>query len=498
MNARPAVDAADREQRRLRKRRRLSIGLHTGTALLLAGLLVGMVNYLSFRHYRRADLSRMQYFALSAKTLNLLGHLEQDVRVLAFLERTFPGYDEIERLLQEYTETSPRVVVEWIEPDRNLARAEELARSYGVERRNVLVIVQDQAVEHIPAVQLYKREIEPGPGGLKTRRSAFLGEQKISSAIQTVTRNQRPRVCILQGHGEHEPDNFDKYAGYSDITTAMEGDNLEVLTLRFGEELQVPDDCDVLLIPGPKRRLSQPEIDLLGRYLDQSGRVMILLDSYTDTGFEPLLEDWGLRLRDDVVVDSSRTLSGRELFVTEYPSHPINSRLKGLSSVLYLPRSVEPALDAVPDGAGEVRRPQVRILATSSGAGWAETDPNQNPMQFNPARDYPGPVAVAAAVERGSVPGIDVELPPSRLVVFGDSDFVANGYVTGGNIDWFLSALNWLLEREESMGIAPRGVEDIRLALDRKALQRIVLVVVGVLPGAAALLALLVWITRRD
>ena len=56
------------------------------------------------------------------------------------------------------------------------------------------------------------------------------------------------------------------------------------------------------------------------------------------------------------------------------------------------------------------------------------------------------------------------------MVVFGDSDFVSNGALAGGDQDLFMSALNWLLDREELMAIAPKPIEEIKLSLTRKQL----------------------------
>jgi ABC-type uncharacterized transport system involved in gliding motility auxiliary subunit len=197
------------------------------------------------------------------------------------------------------------------------------------------------------------------------------------------------------------------------------------------------------------------------------------------------------------VVDATRTLSGRELFITRYEPHPITSKLKNETSILYLPRSVEPAVSAEEAG-GAPDKPRVMPLAASSEAGWAESDLTQNPMKFDAGVDRPGPVSVAVAAERGPVPGIDVQIRPTRVVVFGDSDFVSNAALTGGNTDFFMSALNWLLEREELMAIAPKPVEQIRLDLTDIQLRTLHWMVVVVLPFLVAMAGALVWLRRRS
>jgi ABC-type uncharacterized transport system involved in gliding motility auxiliary subunit len=139
----------------------------------------------------------------------------------------------------------------------------------------------------------------------------------------------------------------------------------------------------------------------------------------------------------------------------------------------------------------------VTRLATTSEQGWAETDPEQRPPKFDEGRDRPGPITVAAAVERGPAGGIDVHIRPTRLVVFGDSAFVANGAIVSGNGDLFLGALNWLLDRKDRIAIASRPIRDTRIDISQARLRQLGFAVVAGIPGLAAAAGLLVWFRRR-
>jgi ABC-type uncharacterized transport system involved in gliding motility auxiliary subunit len=168
-----------------------------------------------------------------------------------------------------------------------------------------------------------------------------------------------------------------------------------------------------------------------------------------------------------------------------------------MTTIYHLPRPIEPVEPDAVNGQGS-ERIRVVPLVTTSDAGWAETDLQQQPMRFDPGVDRPGPIPIAAAVERGAEPGIDAELPPARMVVVGDSDFVSNGALTGGNPDLFLGAMNWLLEREELMAIDAKPIEMYRLILNEKQIWAIFWLAVVGLPGAVALLGLMVWLGRRN
>ena len=112
--------------------------------------------------------------------------------------------------------------------------------------------------------------------------------------------------------------------------------------------------------------------------------------------------------------------------------------------------------------------------------------------------DIAGPVPVAVAVERGPVPGVHVQIRPTRLVVFGDSDFAANGGLMGANADFFLGAVNWLLDRGEPLALEPLPFEELRLVLNAVQLRDLFWLAAVAGPGLVTLAGLWVgWRRRR-
>ena len=101
-------------------------------------------------------------------------------------------------------------------------------------------------------------------------------------------------------------------------------------------------------------------------------------------------------------------MAGRQLLVTAYGEHPITARLKNVTTIFTMPRSVQPLVWT--NGAADepADKPRVTVLASSSYHGWAELSVNQNPPKFNPGVDQAGPVPVAVAIEKWPVPGMEV------------------------------------------------------------------------------------------
>lgn len=468
--------------------RRSALRANLAAVILLACAIFAMAAHLAARHSVRVHWSRELSARLSDKSLRVLESIEADIRIVALVRPSHEAYRSTVALLQEYAAQAPNVSVEFVDPDLHLARAEQLAGQYLVGPAECVIVDVGGRHLSIPAADL----IESGPPDPETAqpRRAFQGEPLFTRALYALTQTARPVVHFIQGHGERSPVDFDRLSGYSRIAARLRDENLAVETLDLGRSRSVPNHCALMVVAGPSRSYAPFEIALIRDYLNRKGRLLLLLDARTQSGLEPLLREWGVLLGNDVVVDESRTLSGRELHVTAYPSHPITDPLQGLASVFFLPRSIRPR----PMGGGG-DKPAVSELATCTAAGWAEFDPDDPAVLFDPQVDISGPVPVAVAIERGPVPGVHVQIRSTRLVVVGDSQFVSNGGLMGANADFFLNAVNWLLDRGELLALSPKTADEMRLVMDARQLHALFWSVVVLLPGLVAALGL--WITWR-
>ena len=480
---------------RTRRRARVTFGLNTIVAIALATVLFAMVNYLSYRHYARMDWSKTRFYALSDKTVRLLEGLSNRVDVVVFFQPDHEAYEDVDNLLKEYESASRMVRIERVDPNRDPARAEQISTQYDVQDMNVVVFSCDGRSMYTGVDEIVEMDYSGMLQGGEARKVAFRGEQAFSSAILSITQERRPIVYFLRGHGERDLESRDPYDGYSTLKQQVSRDNVDVRTFAIGESKGVPADADAIVIAGPKKRFAQSELDALRSYLEKEGRLLVLLDANTTTGLEDLLSEWGIEAGVGMIIDPTRTLSGSDLFVTDYGNHPITRHLAGITTLFYLPRAMTP--EAKGEDVDLADKPQVIPLGFSSAASWGETEPEQKPIRFDKDRDLPGPMSIAAASERGPIRELGVDIRSTRVVAFGDSDFVANSPVTGGNYDFFLSSLNWLLEREALMEIAPKPVAEVRLLMDSKQLQLLFWSVVVGLPGIVATLGILVSLKRR-
>ena len=86
----------------------------------------------------------------------------------------------------------------------------------------------------------------------------------------------------------------------------------------------------------------------------------------------------------------------------------------------------------------------------------------------------------------------------SRIVVFGDSDFVTNGYLgIPGNRDLFLNSVNWLAQQENLISIRPKDPEDRRVSLTSDQAKLIFWLSILIIPGLILAGGVQTWWRRR-
>ena len=475
--------------------RKSASGVNAVVATLLAVVLWGMVNYLSLRHYQREDWSSQQLSVLAPQTEQVLAGLDRPVRMIAFTGREHRARDLMEELLREFALRSDRLRVEFVDPDRDLGQTKDLQMLYGLHQADVLLVVSGDRYEVVAMEDMVILQSDDDrPMGQAPKMTGFQGEALMTSALMRLVSDERPVVYFLTGHGESDIDSFEEdRKAFSDVRERLERDNLEVRPLHLEERQGIPADTAALVIAGPSRRIPQPELDLIRTYLENNGRVMILLNPLEDAGLEPLLRAWGIRLTQDVVVDPSATLSGSDVHITRYADHPVTRSLEGLRTVFIRPRAIWPVQE--PDERSDPVR--YTALMASSDQSWAEMDLSEVPIRFDPAVDIRGPVPIAAAVERDVTGDLNLLETRTRLLVIGDADFASNWLRSGAGMLLLQNGVNWLVGRDQLIALPPMPVEEIRLMMDQQGLNRLLFWVAVVMPGAVASLGLLVALRRR-
>ncbi len=492
---------------------RLQIGLNVFVQVIVVLALVLMINFIGFREFKRWDFSRNKKFALSSMTKGLLTSLPKQVKAVILFSPSSPISADINQLLREYEFASKKKFeVEIVDPYNNIQRAKELAAKYKFgNNENILILDYQGRTKFVPAdaMAVFDR-VDPvsAMAGQTPKLRAFKGEQAITSALLEITEEKQNKVYVISGHGEPELQSPDLLTFKSNV----ERQNIKLESLRLGETDKIPEDATGLMIFGPRADFSEREMKLLSEFWAKKGRLFILLnpEGHT-TRLDSFLLGNGIAPTNDRVLRTA-TRPGRDEnqqitstpVVLISPIGEITAKGKEISKDLAGMRTGLIGLtESLQIDHSRAKAENLRIapLIESDKAFWGETEYNGKDMPyFDPKKDHQGPMTLAAGLEKGALADSAVKVDTSRMIVVGNATWLTDDGLKEVQLglDFALNSLNWLLNREQLIGIPPKVKEPIHLDLDEDKLSQLALVVTILIPGVVAIFGFGVWVVRRS
>ncbi len=476
-----------RKGKRIFLSRRTKIGANIFLQSLIVLSLWGMVNWLNYRHYHRFDLTFNHQFTLSDKTKKILKDLKKPLTITVLYRPGTRLFRQVKDLVKEYAASSGKIKVAYIDPERDRARVELLAKRLKMNTLvlNTVIFESGGKSKHVPesAVLKYNRRSSLYE---QPSKPEFIGEEAFTSAILSVTQAKQTTLYFVTGEGEKNTASYRKN-GLSNLDAILRRENMEVKKLLLLKEKKIPRDCDVLIITGPTKRFSDYEKKVLDAYLEQGGKLFVAIDPLTETGLGNLLDKWGAKVGNNIVIDPQNRIpfvSPTTFFINRYPYQAITKNMKSLVTLFSLVRSVSPVTD-------NKKHLRAVSLAKTSDKSWGETNLQSRKARFDKGKDQRGPISIAVAVSGKKKSG-------TRLVVFGDSDFISNAEISyPGNADLFLNSINWLAEKEKLISIGPKSPDIRKVSISSKTMAIIFWTTVAGLPFLGLLAGGLVWWRRR-
>jgi len=457
--------------------------------VLVLGILI-LVNYFLARHHYRVDFTEAKIHSLSDQTVQVLKNLKADVQAKSFYTDGNYSRGRMENLLRIYSYHSTKLKYEFVDPDKNPS----LVKAFNVTTDGTSILTS----------------------GDKENRITSATEEDITNAIIKVTREKKKAIYFLEGHGEGGIEQTEDM-GYSFAKEDLEKLAYEVKKLTLALSDTFPQDCDLLVVPGPRKDLLPNELETIRGFLNKGGRVLFLVDPDSAPGMTAFLGEFGVRLGDGVVVDAVSRLFGADYtmpVITEYETHEITRSFRYATFFPYA-RAVEPA-DQKPEGI------TASVLGKTSPNSWSEMrleeEMKKGRVSLDKDMDKQGPASLAVVAtikaEEKTIPAEKTETeekaedqttpPPAdgkegRLAVFGDSDFATNRYYNlSGNGNLLLNTLNWLTEEADLISIQPKTSAPRTLQLTPSQARMIFFVSVLILPLVVLILGVSVWLRRRS
>ncbi|MFP4171619.1 MAG: GldG family protein [Candidatus Hydrogenedentota bacterium] len=414
-----------------------------------------------------ADLTQEGRRELSPITVQVLQNLDEEVEVLCFFLATDDrlvdmGRSNTRRFLDRLEAHTDHLNVEFLDPQVDRARLQG-AGLQQVAPQGTMVIRRGNR----------RRVLNLDSA------NARVAERDFTNALINVVRDRRPKLYFLTGMDERDiTDQSER--GFSALRVMLEGEGYEVDQLELDLMApEIPDDAEVIVINGPRRDLNARYVDPLRNYVEQGGRVLVMLDPWqrppTAMGQEERLRPWladqfGVQLGEGLVFSEdtqTQILLSHDStpFTTEQDAagefmgcynyeHDI-TRGFNQQMIFVLARPAYPTQHR-PD---RVTRSE---LIRTPPSFWGEKNVSRV-LETGQARmdsdDLEGPVPLAMAATRQT----DIEIGDTgqtrdaRAVVIGSTEFASNTMLRQitSHQNFILNTMAWLTESEELIAMRP-------------------------------------------
>lgn len=476
---------------------RAAIGVNVGLQLLLGVALFGIVNYLSYRHYTRRDLSPGRDYTLSEATVGYVRKLSKDVELTVVFTRDSAIMGDVRSMVEEYRRVKKsRVKTEEVDPARDLERAEQLKVKHGITLKgNGILVRANGRSRFIPEEEI----VIKGLNGDRDNPSVdFRGEDAVTSAMISLIEGTARHFYFISGKGATNQAGSE--VAYVTLADLGKQQNFEVLPLNLTEIESIPEDASALLLTGAKYDLTAHELGLLESYWERKrASLLVLLDPSGETPrLRQFLQSNGVTPRADRVLYAESTSTGpKKLFSVQtwfLPDSPISRPFtEAAASFSGQTQSLDIKTDSVDLHARHII---VTPLVDAADRFWGETRFDAD-LPVVDAEDTKPPVHLAASVERGAVSDERLRVDSARMVVVGNATLLDPATRLGVHQDFIAASLNWMINRERLIGITPRRQRTFRLELTEDQRKQIFWVTAILMPGSVLAFGFMVWSHRR-
>ena len=457
-------------------------------AASIAALNIG-AEKLEKRYGWRRDFSFNSISTHSEVTRDTLEHLEHPVHLYALFRR---GDEDalLTEVLDRYDAASELVTWEQLDPSLNPSLISRFATETNTPGENSLIVSCEETGHwRILGPEDYVSVTMDTETG-EYNYSGWTYERSITNAISWVSRENVPKVIIVQGHGELDGDTVQHFDG---LLTA---NRFEVAYADLSDPANAPDPQDLLVFFGPQKDLNGEEMEKVREFAARGGSFLFACD-YSDPldkmpGYTALLRTYGFLPLDGIV------LADRAASETYYNGN----RMYLLPEMC----STDITLDMIASGADSLLLPGCRgfeepdetdrnLIATTllrSGETSYLKDISSTTLDKSEG-DPEGPFALALQSRRITEDGY-----VSRAAVIGCSGALVNEQVYAmTDIQQFIIRTAEFLLDMEATDLDILAKEAVRPALGTGSVG-LGSVLLAALPAAVLLAALLVLLRRRS
>src|SRR5713101_7394203 len=369
-----------------------------GAVLFIANAIISTQNI-------RWDLTPTKKFSLSEFDKRVLGGLNHNVKVMAFVRTEDPAYLQLADLLFQAAAFTPRLSYQVIDVNK----APGMAREYNVTSYGE-VVVESQG---------RRRDFDNARSDL------------LIPAVLQISNETNKHIYFTIGHGERDVFDTDHNQGYSQWRNLLEQNNYAIDNVSLFAS-GVPDDAKVVVSLGPRKDFLPEELAALARH---RGHYVAIIDPFGSPTLVEFMKKYYLDFIPQVVVDPAYRLTAGEILTTQIPlrsQENAMSRSMSAPAVFSLGRCVMVTGAIGASAPDNLKLEQADKFLSSSHESWATNDPKAlttGITEYQAGRDIKGPIPVGSEVD--FAPAANTHIPlisMTRIIGLGSSAFASNQF----------------------------------------------------------------------
>lgn len=431
------------------------------------------------------DMTTKNLYDFTDETKTLLDSLEDETEILVFATESELSTDikdqVIVQMLKKMTALSDKLSVQFLDKYKNQGRAVEF-NLYSSNSNEVYIVVHNKNNNHYRVLTKENMLAENG--------QYYDVEYAIDTAIMINSKNKLSRVAFINGHGEEIP-----YA----FVQMMEDAAYETGSISFGE---LDASVDYVVLYAPSTDITIDEAHILSSFLFNDGNygknALVFYGEKTPKmpNLEKVLEDYGIKVNNEIVLDSSNGVAGDPTTIFTTPVHEkigfsVNERK--IAIPVHFARSLTQLFEEK-----DITNTQA-ILASTPTSYVKPNDANLGQNLSKGANDKEGSYLIAAKGEKIKFKG--EEPIKSSIFVSGAASLADKAYLAGGsygNHTLLSDVLKSTQSDYASIDIVPKKANTETLNITKNNFIAICVFVFGIIPIMILIPGIIIFIKRRN
>lgn len=439
------------------------------------------------------DFTQEKLYTLSDETKEKVKDINKDVNIY------FIGYTDENPdvdLAKQFKNANEKIVAEAVD----INNRPDLAQKYGIESGSQGIIVEcGDKSKVLTASDLVTYDTS-------TYETISIAEEKLTSAIMSVTADKVPKVYFLEGYSDFLLSNNMNYLNMYLGNEVNEIEKLNILSTG-----KIPDDCDTLVITTPNKDFDDLTTNQILEYINK-GKNILWLNAATTSAEElpnvnKILATFGVNPFEAGIIretDTTKMVSGSpDLIMPEVQYSTITKDLYNTTAPIFVNAT---KININTDGLEDLNVEKTDLLKTSENAYFRtnlniQTDTaveGEETDSFIVGAELDKTIS-AANEETGESAKI------SKLVIFGENAFITDyplvqnsqysAIMLGGNKDLVLNSIAYLVDREDDITVRKSTGTVTYTATEQQ--DMVVKAIIFTIPAIIIIAGIIIWQVRR-